>query len=94
MKITNDYLKPKKDPYLHSSAHVLADELMNRLSDTKHYGFYLRMAVKYDHNLLRRLAGEVLEQHAKNPGALFAFLIKKNNDEIKKKIEEANSPTV
>jgi hypothetical protein len=82
MQISKDYLKPqKRDPHLHSPNHALADELMNKLGDTKHFGFYLRMAGKYNHGFLRKLAGEVLEQKAKNPGALFAFLIKKHNQE-------------
>jgi hypothetical protein len=69
----------KKDQYLHSPAHVLADELSIKLNDKKHFGFYLKMALVHDHNLLRRIAGEVLESKTtKRPGALFAFLIKKN----------------
>ncbi|MBI4049303.1 MAG: hypothetical protein HY395_00595 [Candidatus Doudnabacteria bacterium] len=68
----------KKSQYLHSPAHVLADELSVKLSDKKHFGFYLKMALTHDHNLLRRIAGEVLESKStKRPGALFAFLLKK-----------------
>jgi hypothetical protein len=82
MKVEKNYLKKRSEQHLHSPAHVLADELATRLSDEKHFGFYLKMALKYDHNLLRRLAGEVLEnKSAKKPGALFAYLIKKNNAE-------------
>ncbi|HYE22802.1 MAG TPA: hypothetical protein VD998_04415 [Verrucomicrobiae bacterium] len=80
MKVDKDPRKNKKSPYLHSPAHVLADELAVKLSDKKHFGFYLRMATLYDHEYLRRIAGEVLEQKAKNPGALFAYLIKKNKE--------------
>jgi hypothetical protein len=71
----------KKSPHLHSPSHVLADELASRLRDKKHFGFYLRMANLFDHGYLRRLAGEVLEQKPKIPGALFAFLIKKNKEQ-------------
>jgi hypothetical protein len=40
------------------------------------------MATLYDHNFLRKLAGEVLEsKNVKSPGKLFAFLIKKYNEE-------------
>lgn len=80
MKINKQYLSKTKDKHLHSPAHVLADELSVKLNDKKHFGFYLKMALTYDHGFLRRLAGEVLEQKAKNPGALFAFLIKKSKD--------------
>jgi hypothetical protein len=76
--------KPKKNPHLHSPNHLLAEELSVKLSDKKHFAFYLKMAVLYDHNYLRRLAGEILEnKNAKTPGKLFAYLIKKNNLEKK-----------
>lgn len=79
MKVNTDArVRPKKSQFLHSPAHVLADELSVKLNDKKHFGFYLKMAVNHDHEFLRRLAGEVLEQKAKKPGALFAYLIKKN----------------
>lgn len=73
----------KRSQHLHSPSHVLADELSVKMSEPKRFGFYLKMAEKYDHNLLRRIAGQVLESKAKRPGALFAFLIKKEN-ELKK----------
>ena len=74
--------KPKKNPHLHSPDHLLADELSLRLGDQKHFGFYLKMATLYDHNFLRKLAGEVLESpDVRSPGKLFAFLIKKRNEE-------------
>ncbi len=82
MEIDSHRVKKTKDPHLHSSAHVLADELSNRLNDKKHFGFYLKMALKYDHGFLRKLASEVLEsKSAKKPGALFAYLIKKINQD-------------
>lgn len=76
--------KPKKNPHLHSANHVLADELSVLLNDKKHFGFYLKMATMYDHNVLRRLAGQVLESNAATPGKLFAYLIKAHNQELKK----------
>ena len=79
MKLSVKYRKFTKDKHLHSPAHVLADELTQKFFDKKHFGFYLKMALTYDHNFLRRLSGEVIEAKAKNPGALFAYLIKKNN---------------
>jgi hypothetical protein len=87
MKISRDYLKPqKRDPHLHSPDHVLADELLNKLGDSrKRFGFYLKAATKHNHSFLRKLAAEVLEGNAKNPGALFAFLIQKHNQELKAK---------
>ena len=70
-----------KNPHLHSPNHLLADELCGKLRDKKHFGFYLKMATLYDHNFLRKLAGEVLEsKNVKTPGKLFAYLIKKSND--------------
>lgn len=70
--------KPKKSQYLHSPNHLLADELSQRMQEPKRFGFYLKMAEKYDHSVLRRIAGFVLENNnAKKPGALFAYLIKK-----------------
>ncbi|HEX5429789.1 MAG TPA: hypothetical protein VFX17_01775 [Patescibacteria group bacterium] len=82
MEISPGKLRKTKDTHLHSAAHALADELANRLGDTKHFGFYLKMAITYDHGFLRRLAGEVLESKStKKPGALFAYLIKKYNQE-------------
>ena len=75
--------KPGKSRYLHSPDHLLADELSQKLRDTKHFGFYLKMATLYDHDFLRKLAGEVLEsKDVKTPGKLFAFLIKKHNNEV------------
>ena len=74
--------KPDKNRYLHSPDHLLADELSTKLSDQKHFGFYLKMATLYNHDWLRKLAGEVLEnKEVKTPGKLFAYLIKKHNQE-------------
>ncbi|MBX4186686.1 MAG: hypothetical protein KW802_00270 [Candidatus Doudnabacteria bacterium] len=81
MKIEKNYLKKHSEQHIHSPAHALADELSVKLNDRKHFGFYLKLALSYDHGLLRRIAGEVLEQKAKKPGALFTFLLKKNNAE-------------
>lgn len=74
--------KPNKDTHLHSPAHLLADELCQKLNDKKHFGFYLKMAVLYNHDYLRSLAGQIMEnKNAKTPGKLFAYLIKKKNQE-------------
>lgn len=82
MKVEKDYLKKRKEKHLHSPSHALADELSTKLSDQKNFGFYLRTALTHDHDVLRRIAGEVLEnKSAKKPGALFAYLIKKHNAE-------------
>jgi hypothetical protein len=78
MEIKRQFQK-KKEQHIHSPAHALADELSKKLSDPEHFGFYLKMALKYNHNFLRRIAGEVLESRTtKKPGALFAYLVKKN----------------
>jgi len=78
--------KPKADSHLHSPAHLLADELSLKFNDRKHFAFYLKMAVLYDHEYLRSLAGQILEnKNAKTPGKLFAYLIKKNNQEKSQK---------
>jgi hypothetical protein len=67
---------------LHSAAHLLADELSQQLSDPKHFGFYLKMALTHPPDYLRKLASEVLEQrNIQSPAKLFAFLIKKRNEE-------------
>ncbi len=72
--------KPKIDTHLHSPAHLLADELCNKLNDKRHFGFYLKMATLYDHNWLRKICGEVLEaKDVHSRGKLFAYLIKKYN---------------
>ena len=79
MKVEKDYLKKRSEQHIHSPAHALADELANKLSDRKHFGFYLKLALVHDHNYLRKIAGDVLESKStKNPGALFAYLVKKN----------------
>ncbi len=83
-KFTNKLTKPVKNQYLHSPDHLLADELSRKFNDPKHFGFYLKQAGLHDHNVLRRLAGEVLENKSvKTPGKLFAYLIKKRNEELK-----------
>jgi len=84
--------EPKKEQHLHSKDHVLADELSSKLGEPKRFGLYLRMAKKYNHDFLRRIAAGILEKGAKNPGALFAFLVKKerleNDEAANKKISE------
>lgn len=76
--------KPKKNPHLHSPAHSLADEMCQRFNDKKHFGFYLKMAITHNHDYLRGLMGQVLENSkVETPGKLFAYLIKKRNQEIK-----------
>lgn len=81
----------KKDPHLHSPAHLLADELSTKLVDKKKFGFYLKMATLYNHEFLRKLAGDVMESKAKNKGALFAYLIKKYNEEQKSSTNSQNT---
>lgn len=76
--------KAKADVHLHSPSHLLADELSVKFNDRKHFAFYLKMAVLYNHDYLRGLAGQILESKTvKTPGKLFAYLIKKNNLEQK-----------
>ncbi len=78
--------RPAKNRYLHSPDHLLADELSQKLHDPKHFGFYLKIATLHDHNFLRNLAGQILENpNVKTPGKLFAFLIKKHHEESQKK---------
>jgi hypothetical protein len=77
--------KPKVNPHLHSPAHLLADELSLKFNDRKHFALYLGMAVKYNHEFLRKIMGEVLENsNVKTPGKLFTYLIKKYNQENSK----------
>lgn len=80
----NKRLPRKKDPHLHSAAHVLADELSVRLNDRKHFGFYLKLAMTHHPDVLRKIAGQVLESHTvKTPGKLFAYLIKEYHQQQK-----------
>ena len=73
--------KQKNKQYLHSAAHLLADELSNKLNDKKHFGYYLKMATTHDHQLIRGILGNVLDsQNVKSPGKLFAYLLKKNDE--------------
>jgi hypothetical protein len=82
----NKQFPRKRDPHLHSPAHVLADELATRLNDRKHFGFYLKMAITHHPAVLRKICGQVLEsQNVKTPGRLFAYLIKELNQETIKK---------
>ncbi len=84
----------KKDPKLHSAAHVLADELSVQLSDPKHFGFYLKMATTMPAAVLRGLAGKVLESpNVTNKGRLFAYLIKQYNAEQKAHTDKPTNPT-
>lgn len=78
-------LARKRDPKLHSAAHVLADELSQQMNDRAHFGLYLKMAVTYPPDLLRKIAGEILENpKVQNRGKLFSYLIKKHNESLKK----------
>jgi 2'-5' RNA ligase len=82
MEISKNYLKkPKRDPHLHSPDHVLADELSSKLGDPRHFGYYLKTARTMDHNVLRHIMGGILEGNSSSPGALFAYLVKKHNQE-------------
>lgn len=85
----NKKLPQKKDSHLHSPAHVLADELAQRLNDKQHFGFYLKMALTHHPDVLRKIAGQVLESPTvKTPGKLFAYLIKEHN-----KLQKDDSPS-
>ncbi len=84
MEIKGDYVqKIKKSPKLHSPAHLLADELRLMFNEPENFQFYLGIATRTDHKVLRRLAGEVLEKKVENPGRLFAFKVKQFNTEHK-----------
>jgi hypothetical protein len=64
--------------YLHSPAHLLADELSKLFSDPKHFAAYMKLAQKYHPDRLRKIAQEVFEsKNVKNPARLFMFLVKK-----------------
>lgn len=72
----------KNKQYLHSPSHVLADELATKLNDKKHFGFYLKTALSTDHAVLHKIVGEILESKTvRSPGKLFAYLLKKYNQE-------------
>ena len=79
--------KPKINTHLHSPAHLLADELSVKFNDRKHFALYLGMASKQDHQFLRKVMGEVLENpNVETPGKLFAYLVKKYNQEKSSKL--------
>lgn len=64
--------------HMHSPNHQLADELAKGFGDLKHFGFYLKLAEKHNHDMLRKIAQEVKEQkNVKSPARLFVFLVKK-----------------
>lgn len=68
----------KKDPYLHTANHLLADELMRLFNDTKHFGLYLGLTKKYPPDYLRKIAYEIKEmKNIQTPGKLFSYLVKK-----------------
>lgn len=74
----------KSRKYLHSPSHLLADELSKKFGDTKHFGLYLKLAVTVDHEVLRRIMGEVLEKSdVTTPGKLFSYLVKEYNKQSK-----------
>lgn len=80
----NHKLIRKRDPKLHSAAHLLADELSQKMNDRAHFGLYLKMAVTHSPDLLRKIAGEILENpKVQNRGRLFSYLIKKHNESRK-----------
>lgn len=82
--IKSKRLPVKKDPHLHSANHLLADELAGKLKDKNHFGFYLKMASTMPHDVLRKLCADILEKkEVETPGKLFAYLIKKYNQERK-----------
>ncbi|HYF05177.1 MAG TPA: hypothetical protein VEA59_03310 [Patescibacteria group bacterium] len=81
--------KGKKNKYLHSANHALADELCVLFKDPKHFGMYLKMAGTYNHSFLRKLAAEIMDnKKVDTPGKLFSYLIKKYNTEKKGLISE------
>lgn len=77
MEISKEFKPAKRDPHLHSPAHVLADELSSKLGERKRFAFYLKTALLVDHNVLRKILGDVLEKSRSNPGAYFTYLVKK-----------------
>ena len=81
----------KKDPKLHSASHLLADELSQQMNDRAHFGLYLKMAVTYSPDLLRKIAGQILENpKVQNRGRLFSYLIKEHNESVKEAAQIKN----
>ncbi len=74
--------RPNKSRFLHTPAHLLADELSVKLNDRRSFARYLRWASIYDHGYLRQLLGQVLEsREVRSPARLFSFLLKQKNFE-------------
>lgn len=68
--------------YLHSPAHLLADELSKLFSDPKHFAAYLKLALTHNPDQLRKIAQEVFEgKNVKNPAKLFMYLVKKSKEQ-------------
>jgi hypothetical protein len=82
--ISRNKIYKAKNRYLHSKSHFLADELATKLDDSKHFGFYLKMATTMSPDILKKLCGQVLEnKNVDNKGKLFAYLIKQHNQSLK-----------
>lgn len=70
----------KRNRFLHSRAHVLADDLSKIMKEPKKFAAYLGIAKKYDESELRTLAKYVLEKRdleVKNRGKYFFGALRK-----------------
>lgn len=75
------FTKPVKNKHLHTPSHLLAEELATKLNDRKHFGYFLKMTYTHNHDVLRRILGEVLENpKVDNKGRLFTYLLSKLKD--------------
>ena len=77
------YKLPKRNSNLHSPAHLLAEELRLQFNEPGNFKFYLGIALRTDHKVVRRIAAEVMEKKVDNAAALFAYKIKEFNSQPK-----------
>ena len=84
--------KPEKkaDRYLHSEAHVLADEITTWMGEPKKFGMYLgvikRMGVARVRAVFADLKSDT--RHVENPRKMFMWLISQKRD-----MKEPEEPT-
>ena len=74
----NNYQKKQVPSYIKARTQLLAWDLAVGLKDKKNFGWYLRIAKKYDEGILRELLSKVKNQKdIRNKGAYFISLLLK-----------------
>ncbi|HTK04655.1 MAG TPA: hypothetical protein VL500_03660 [Candidatus Eisenbacteria bacterium] len=68
---------------LHSPAHVLADEVSKAFGERKLFARYLGVIMRTGEPRARAIFRTIQQDGAKEPGKLFMYLCKKNEDKAK-----------